>query len=80
MADVNSITCIDPNITLDQLLSGALVKRDSDGLTGIRTVIISAAHSDVLGCAYPSDNPNNILRQAFVMHNGKPAICLFQEV
>lgn len=76
------LSCVDPNISLDQLLNSILVKLD-DGTTGLRYIEVDAAAATINEhpeCGAPGLAPEQIFRRAFgLTATGKTALVLIRE-
>ena len=67
MALSDALTCVDPNVSLDQLLNSIRVKDTVSGNTGLLTTIVNADTGDLvkLACGAPPLSAVQILRMAF---------------
>lgn len=67
MALTDALTCVDPNISLNELLNSIRVKDTVSGNTGLLTTIVNAATGNLvkLGCSEPPLSDLQILRMAF---------------
>lgn len=76
----SAITCLNPNISLAELLNSILVTNADTGDVGLRTVTQSADFADitpVVNCNMPPLSIEDIIRRAIVLDDdGKPAINL----
>lgn len=83
MALANSLTCVDPNISLDQLLLSILYKASAapDAITGLLTTIVDVDSGDIVpvaACAGLNPSSLNILRMAFGLDDdGDTTLVLF---
>ena len=63
------VTCVNPNISLHELLKSVLVRKISTGEVGIRRINITAAANDIepymLACGSPGLSETDILRMIF---------------
>jgi hypothetical protein len=67
MALTDALTCVDPNISLDQLLNSIRVKDTVSGKTGLLTTIVTADTGNLvkMACSEPPLPAMQILRMAF---------------
>lgn len=76
MAIEKAITCADATVSLAELFIGLLVK-NTDGTSGLRTVLTYADPDQVQSCGGEILSPEETLRRAIVLQDNKPAIQLF---
>lgn len=71
MAITDALTCVNPNISLDELLNSIRVKDTGSGHTGLLTTIVNADTGNIvkLGCGEPPLSAVQILRMAFGIDN-----------
>ena len=71
MAMTDALSCVNPNISLDELLNSIRVKDTGSGNTGLLTTIVNADTGDLvkLGCGEPPLSAVQILRMAFGIDN-----------
>lgn len=76
------ISCVDPNISLDQLYNSILVRLD-DGTVGLRVINVSAAANTINEhpeCGAPPLPIEQVFRRAFgLTATGKTALVLIEE-
>ena len=76
----SAITCLNPNISLAELLNSILVLNADTGDVGLRTVTQATDFEDitpVVNCNMPPLSIEDIIRRAIVLDgDGKPAINL----
>jgi hypothetical protein len=67
MALTDALTCVNPNISLDELLNSIRVKDTVSGNTGLLTTIVNAETGNLvkLACGQPPLSAVQILRMAF---------------
>lgn len=76
------ISCVDPNISLSQLMNSVRVKKISTGEQGLRAVFLTASAADLIGieCSEVMLSETQILRMAFgLTATGKTAIVFITE-
>lgn len=76
------ISCVNPNISLNELLNSVRVKKISTGEQGLRAVFLTADEADILGieCGLVPLGDTDVLRGAFgLTATGKTAIVFITE-
>lgn len=83
MALGNSLTCVDPNISLDQLLNSILYKETDapDAITGLLTTMVNVDSNEIVkhpACGGPPLPALQIIRMAFgIDDDGDTTLVLF---
>lgn len=84
MATTSAITCVNPNISLDEMANSILVEHVTTKVTGLLTTIIEADSGDLVKVASCGNVPLSgmqILRMAFgIDDDGDTTLVLYVKV